>query len=580
MRRGAVLALVFGLALAGPFPAYQAEASDAQDAIIALADEYLAGRLAMRPEIAYYLDLPLERHDGLTDISPAGLAKWQAFEDRLLAGLGGIDAAALAGTSHWILHGQLQEILESSIQLRVCRRELWSVNHMGGMQGGITRLAKRQPVATAAERQQALLRWARVGAMIRQDIANLKQGIKQGYSTPKSAVRRVIAQVEGLVAVASDESPLFDPARRADDDAFAEAFGAVIEGEVLPALAAYAAYLKNEYLAAARQELGLIHNPGGRDCYMAAYRNYTTLARTPEEVHALGLEAVNRYKQDVIEIGARRYGTRDFDEILVRTKADPANQFSAPEEIVAIYEATVARAEAGVVPAFAHMPAQRVVVRPYPDYLQGTGMSARYERGQGEEPSIFRFDPATWDQNSRGSAEITAVHEAYPGHHLQIALAGELAVLHDTGRMAFNSAFVEGWARYAEALTEELGLYDSETALIERRAWPARGMVVDTGLHMLGWSNEQALAFLRESGRFKDEAGPRMLDRMAVIPAQLTSYDSGALEIFALRRMAEAALGDDFSLATFHGKLLEHGVTPMWMLRRHIEEWIAEAGSK
>lgn len=576
MRRVAGFCLAFTLALAGAAPGNGARANDAQDAVMALADEFLAGQLAMRPEIAYFVSLPIERHDGLTDISPAGFAAWHAFEDRLMERLGGISEVALDGTPHWILHGQLQEILESSIQLRVCKRELWSVNHMGGMQGGITRLAQRQPVATAEERDQALVRWVKVGAMIRQDIANLKRGIEQGYATPKSAVRRVIAQVEGLVAVGSDDSPLYDPARRAGDATFAAAFAGVIESHVLPALAAYGVYLREDYLAAARAELGIGHNPHGRECYMAAYRNYTTLQRTPEEVHALGLAAVNRYKQEVIEIGAKRYGTADFGEILARTKDDPANNFTGPDEIVAIYRATVGRAQAGVVPAFAHMPAQQVVVKPYPDYLAGTGMSARYERSQGDEPSIFRFDPATWNQSSRGSAEITAMHEAYPGHHLQIALAGELEVLHDTGRIAFNSAFVEGWARYAEALAEELGLYDSETALIERRSWPARGMVVDTGLHILGWSNEQTLAFLRESGRFTDEAGPRMLDRMAVLPAQLTAYDSGALEIFALRRMAEEALGEDFDLAIFHGKLLEQGVTPMWMLRRRIERWVGD----
>ncbi|MEE8371972.1 MAG: DUF885 family protein [Sphingomonadales bacterium] len=205
-------------------------------------------------------------------------------------------------------------------------------------------------------------------------------------------------------------------------------------------------------------------------------------------------------------------------------------------------------------------------------------MSARYESATRDRPGVFRFDPSTWKEETRGGAEIVSVHEGYPGHHLQISIAREATPLHPVSKLAFNSAYVEGWARYAEALAEELGIYSTDAALIERRSWPARGMITDPALHVLGWSDEEVKAVLIESGRFNEVTAERALDRISVLPAQLTSYDSGALELFALRKMAEEALGEEFDLKTFHGKVLEDGILPLWMLRQKIESWLKEAG--
>ncbi len=207
-------------------------------------------------------------------------------------------------------------------------------------------------------------------------------------------------------------------------------------------------------------------------------------------------------------------------------------------------------------------------------------MSARYEPSRGEEPGIYRITLFEPEEKRKSNAEITAVHEAYPGHHLQVAIAQDLPRAHELTRLALNSGYVEGWARYAEALAEEIGLYETQTALITRRAWPARGMVVDPGLHVMGWSREQAVEFLMESGRFSLERAQQMVDRIAILPGQLTAYDSGALEIFALRRLAENALGESFDIRAFHDRILEHGPMPLSLLHTLVEEWLAtQAGA-
>jgi uncharacterized protein (DUF885 family) len=157
---------------------------------------------------------------------------------------------------------------------------------------------------------------------------------------------------------------------------------------------------------------------------------------------------------------------------------------------------------------------------------------------------------------------------------MQISFARTIAS-GPVSNLLFNSAYAEGWARYSEALAEEAGIYRTRYALMTRRLWPARGMVVDPGIHVMGWTREQAIAFIRESGRFPGTEADDMVDRIAALPGQLTAYDSGGLEIMALRREAEQSLGDRFDLRKFHARVLESGTVPLWALREHIKDWIA-----
>jgi hypothetical protein len=252
--------------------------------INSLADRYYDFRLRTRPEIAYFSGVEIERHDGLYDNSPEALGREQAMEDELLLALGKIDPASIRGGVDWITYGFLEQALSSARDLRVCRSELWSVSQMNGWQLNYARLAELQPVGTTDLRQQALKRWEKLPSWIDQEIVNLETGLKSGYSAPKAAVRRVIGQLDGVLAIPAADSPFASPAKRDDDSEFSARFIALVDSRILPAVKRYRDYLAGTYLDKARASLAVTANPGGRACYEASLRSYTTLDRSPEEV--------------------------------------------------------------------------------------------------------------------------------------------------------------------------------------------------------------------------------------------------------------------------------------------------------
>jgi uncharacterized protein (DUF885 family) len=225
---------------------------------------------------------------------------------------------------------------------------------------------------------------------------------------------------------------------------------------------------------------------------------------------------------------------------------------------------------------FGRVPTQHVSVEPIPAYEDGAGASSHYEPPQANgTPGIYRISLLRPGGTTRSEAEVTAFHETWPGHHLQIAYAQRIRDAHPLMQLIFNSGYVEGWARYAESLSEEAGLYHTEYAKLQRRAWPARGMVVDPGIHAFGWTREQAIAFIMEAGRDNEQTAGNLVDRIAAIPGQLTAYDSGAQEFFALRREAEATLGNKFDIRAFHDAVLGNGTIPLPMLREVTRRWLA-----
>lgn len=540
-----------------------------------LGDRIYDAVLERVPHIGYFAGVSTDNHSGMFDNSLGARDRWNKLEDAYYAELLTLDAGDLAGSPEWVTYGALVEQLEASIGLRVCRNALWGVNQMSGWHLSYPRIAQAQPVGSRKARREARQRWRKFAGFIDTERDNLEIGLQQGYSSPKSVVRLVIGQLDKLLETGVDQSPFMSPAQRDDNAAFTRAMRRIVSKEINPALTRYRDYLRDDYLARAREALSVTANPDGLACYAASLRNYTTLKRSPRDVYELGRKTVAANRQRVVELGEELYGLDDFAAIIERVAEDPDNRFGSRDEVLQFSRDIVARTEARMSDWFGTLPKRPVVVEPYPAYQDGTGVSSRYERPNGDEPGVYRINLFEPEAQKRGGTEITAVHEAYPGHHLQIAIAMDLEKLHKVTKFASNSGYVEGWARYSEALAEEMGLYRTKTALITRRAWPARGMVVDPGIHIMGWSREQAEEFMRESGRFSPERAKQGVDRIAILPGQLTAYDSGALEMFALRAQAEQALGEAFDIREFHDKLLENGTVPLWMMREHIETWIA-----
>lgn len=546
------------------------------EVVTQVADEYYAYVMTAMPETAYFSGIELETHDGLSDNSLAAVAAYDASVDAMLERLRGVDAEALLGNPAWITYAYLLEDLEAKAGVRICRSELWNVNQMGGWHSGYSQIAQLQPVGTAELREQSLARWSKFEAFINTELANLGNGIKLGYTAPKTVVQRVVDQVDGLLALEVEQSPFYSPAARDDNEEFAEATRTIVVEQITPALKRYREFLAVPYMERAREELSITANPDGRACYDASLRFYTTLKRSAEEVFELGKKTVEANKASVIELGKSAYELSEFSEILARAKSDPNDQFTNKEELLDFSREMVKRAEAEMPNWVGTMPSQPVEVVPFAEHEEGTGRSAHYRPGTDERPGEYRIPLHEPEEQSRGGAESVAFHEAWPGHHLQVAFSKEIEGLHPVTEIIWFSGPGEGWARYSEGLSEEMGLYQTTTGPITRRAWPARGMVVDPGIHLFGWTREEAIEFMMESGRFPDSMGDQMVDRIAILPGQLTAYDSGGLEILALRKQAEEALGDDFDIREFHDRILENGTIPLPTLRRHIESWLAD----
>lgn len=554
-----------------PNPAVEVASS-----VNALADHYYAVTLKENPELAYFSGIELPRHDGMEDNSASARQALQALEDEMLEELESIDVSTLKGRSEWITHAYLLQELRASVAQRICRTDLWNVNQMGGWHSGYSQVAQLQPVGSTELREQSLTRWSKMAIYIDLEIEHLGHGLELGYSAPKSVVQRVIDQVDGLLSLEVEKSPFYSPALRDDDEEFEAATRELVTNQIYPALQRYRDFLADNYMENAREELSVTANPDGLACYEASLQAYTTLARSGKEVFELGQATVAANKARVIELGQAAYGLDDFNEILEKAKTDPSDSFSDKDELLQFSRDMVQRAQSEMPNWVGKMPTVAVEVVPFEEHEEGTGMSAHYRPGNDERPGEYRIPLYKPEDQSRGNAEATAFHEAWPGHHLQVAVGQSVEGLHPITQIIWFSGPGEGWARYSEALAEEMGLYTTTTGPIKRRAWPARGMVVDPGIHLFGWTREEAIEFMMESGRFPESMGDEMVDRIAILPGQLTAYDSGGLEILALRKLAEVTMGDDFDIREFHDRILENGTIPLRQLRIHVEAWLEE----
>ncbi|TDR38993.1 uncharacterized protein (DUF885 family) [Tahibacter aquaticus] len=552
---------------------------DYSAAVNGLADRYVAAVIDFDPTVTYMTGVPVPSHDRLPRNSADEIAAFAAVEDELLAELAKVDGASLRGTPAATTYAVLRESLEASKGLRICHQERWSLSHMGGWQLGFAEVADNQPVDTPEARAEAIARWSSLPGYIDNDMANLRQGLATGYAVPKSVLARVLKQFDGMIAAKAEDSPFYAPAKRSDDKEFKAAMKKLVNEQIKPALKKYRDFLVKEYKPKARDTLALSALPDGAACYQAQLRYFTTLDRTPQQVFDLGKQTVEANEATVADLGEKLFKTRDIKSIIAKVDKAKDNHFKSEKELLEFSRGGLDRAKNLSSALFEQMPEQPAVVEPMPAYQRGSGISAHYiPSADPSKPGEYRIPLETWKKETKGGAEITLVHETWPGHHLQIALANGLPARHLINKLSFNSAYLEGWGRYSERLAEEAGIYETEYAKISRRIWPARGMVVDPGIHMFGWTRKQAIAYIIATGRFDPTTAEATVDRIAVMPGQLTSYDSGGLEIFALRQEAEQRLGDKFDVRQFHSRVLENGVLPLAALRENVEAWITANG--
>jgi uncharacterized protein (DUF885 family) len=550
-----------------------------EDQVTQIADEYVDAFLAAQPEYATLFGAAGADHSAIHDASPEAIAAWEAREDEWLTRLEQIDASALDGQPEWVLHGFLLETLQSSQQIRTCKRDLWTVDQLGGWQVTYPMIAGVQPLGTDLAREDALTRFGSLPRYIETEIENLREGIRQGYLSPRLAVERVLDQLDALAGASAEDSPFFVLAGRDSSQSFKSAVTRVIADSIQPATIRYRDFLRDEYLPAARSEIAVAANRDGSDCYRALLRDETTLNMTPEEIHELGLETMKVIRSEMREIGLKTFGTEDVTELLEKLRTEPEYRFDTADEIKQTAEEAIARAKIEMPLWFGLVPEADVVVEPIPKFEEDSAPVGMYlpPAEDGSRPGTYRINLGSPEEKPIAPHEAIAFHEGIPGHHLQIAIAQERTSSHRLMRYLFMTAFVEGWALYSERLSDEMGLYSSELSrmgMLSTLAFRAARLVVDTGMHALGWSRQQAIDYMAENTLEGISDIEVEIDRYIVWPGQATAYMVGNLEIWRLRRLAEERLGPDFDIREFHDVVLGNGALTLPMLEYQVEHWI------
>lgn len=358
----------------------------------------------------------------------------------------------------------------------------------------------------------------------------------------------------------------------------------IVADDLYPAYREYRRVLRQEILPSARpdERAGVLFVPGGKAYYAQAIEHFTSLVMAPEDIHQLGLAEVERINRRMVELGIELFGrgaVGDMQTLRTHMAGQPDLHYASADEIIATAEAATARMRAALPSAFGRLPLAELVVVPVPAHEAPTTTMAYYRRPAPDGSRPGRYYVNTYEPHTKPKweAEALAFHEGIPGHHLQIAIAGELPGLPMVRRHMGLGAFVEGWALYSESLANDMGLYSSDVQQLGRLsfdAWRSARLVVDTGIHALGWSRQRAIDYLAAHTLADMRNVENEVDRYISWPGQALGYKLGALEIQRLRRDAEAQLGAAFSLRAFHDLVLEDGAITLPLLADKVQAWI------
>lgn len=553
--------------------------------------------LAEYPELATSFGFP-GLDDRWTDDSPAGIERRKRHLSQSLAALRKLETKGLSpkDRTNFDLYRELLEVAESGLpfgldplpfRLGVPHNLLAPMNQMEGIHLTASEILEIQPRERLAEYGAILARLNGLAPAIEQNLALLEAGRRGGVTPHRVALRGVPDQVRGLVPADPMTSPLLRafttfPSRIGESDRrrlVAEAGKAYAES-VAPAFERLHKYLVSTYLPACRETVGVSSLPHGEALYRYLVRWQTTTDLTPKQIHEIGMREVQRLRSSMEALVAETGFAGDFAGFLDFLRTDDRFFYSSAEALVDGYRVIAKKTDPGLAHLFGRLPRLPYGVLPVPQFRATSSPTAYYLPGAPATGRAGTFFANTHDLRARPKWEMEALclHEAVPGHHLQIALAQELDDLPDFRRFTGPTAFVEGWGLYAESLGDELGHYQDAFSRMGQYTydmWRSIRLVVDTGMHALGWGREEAIQFLLENTGKSELDIAVEVDRYIVWPGQALAYKVGQLKIRELRAWAEAQLGDRFDARTFHDCVLEEGAIPLGMLESRVKEWAA-----
>ncbi len=552
-----------------------------QEEVFELAARYEKAYFKQFPESGTYWGRTDVALDAFMDHSLDALRAWEVIEDDFLNDLKRIPENALQGSA-LVTYQLLKQSIQSHQATRICKDELWNVNPLWGWHNMLSIVAEKQPVGTPLNRQLAIKRWHTVPKIVDDEIHNLQLGLQQGYTAPKPAVERVLKQLALILHTPVDKSPFYDFATRDNDPLFKKQIAQIITDEINPAMQRYADFLEKEYLPKARTTIGISALPGKAACYQANLLKETTLTISPEEIYQFGLKHMEQLAFEVAEIGKREFGETNMAKVFRLAKQDPKNTFKTEADILAYNEQALQRAYDKAGTWFDLVPKAKATLKPYPLHRAQTGAAGEYHppSDDGERPGIFYINTYEPEKKTRIDQEATLFHELIPGHHFQVALAIEDKSHHSLNKYLWNAGYGEGWALYTERLADEMGLYKddiSRLGMLSNEALRTARLVVDPGIHMMNWTREQAIDYLKNHTALEDHIIEAEVDRYIMMPGQATSYMLGKREIESLRELAKLQLGDQFDIREYHNQVLKQGAVTLPMLRAQIQDWLEKS---
>jgi uncharacterized protein (DUF885 family) len=545
--------------------------------VLPLADELVQVYFKANPLYATVLGVPGYGRE-LSDPSPVAEAELRARVQDIATRAAALDPSGLTAddlvTRDLIIHhtGEITDLLDTR-QVEFTISDLF-VAPAADLIMTLPMLALNTPEA----QDDYLARLRAIPAYLAEVAERHRAGVAAGRVPVKRLVEKAIAHLDRYLA-----DPSADPLARQEVPAeYAAAREEVLASVVRPAFATYRQFLADEMVATGRPDdrVGVRWLPGGDELYRILARVHTTTDRTPDELHQTGLDIIAALTAEYAELGRRVFGTSDRAEIFNRMTTDPAMRWRDAEELLTSAREAVTRAEAAVPEWFGRLASSQCKVEPVPPNDAPGAPMAFYlwPSMDGSRPGIYFANTHEAEKRDRFVSEVTAFHEAVPGHHFQITIAQELDHLPMLRRVVNPTAYAEGWGLYTERLAEEMDLYTSDVyrlGMLAMDSMRAGRLVVDTGMHAKGWTRDHAVSYLRENTPMAELDILNEVDRYIAYPGQALAYMVGRLEIQRMRTAAKESLGDRFDIRAFHDQVLGNGALPMAVLDEVITRWVS-----
>jgi uncharacterized protein (DUF885 family) len=542
------------------------------------------------PEFATAVGYP-GLNDRWSDMSFEAIEFGRALTVKMLQALDSIDRSKLTPAEQ-VNYDLAHRRVEREIEGKKFHREYMQINQVGGVQQGIPQLLSFMPANNVKDYENIIARLRGIPHVIDQTIDLLNKGLQEGITPPKITLREVPGQVGNLLVDSPMKSPMLKAFQKFPDSipineqARLKSDGSsAFEEATLPAFRKLQSYLTNTYLPASRDTIAMSDLPDGKSWYAFNVRNSTTTNLTPEQIHQIGLSEVKRIRKQMDDLIVTTGFKGSFAEFLTFLRTDPRFFYDKPEDLLTGYRDIAKRIDPGLVKLFGKLPRMTYGVIPVPSYAEKSQTTAYYEDGSRAAGRPGYFYANTYDLKSRPKWEMESLtlHEAVPGHHLQISLAQELENVPEWRRHDDYTAFVEGWGLYAESLGADLGLYEdpySKFGQLTYEMWRAIRLVVDTGMHTMGWTRQQALDYFKANSAKAEHDIEVEVDRYIVWPGQALAYKIGELKIKEMRAFAEKELGPKFDIRAFHDHVLGNGALPLDLLEKNIRTWVVEEKGK